>query len=105
MGQRPERPPWIRLLRITGETYPWCVWWWPTGDACWACGVPALMEGRMRRRGLDVYRSPLLCGACGATRVWAVVDGVTSETPIEGGAWTPPDEAVAELRRLAFNRR
>ena len=48
--------------------------------------------------------SPLLCGACGATRLWPVVSGGTSETPIEGGAWAPPDEAVAELRRLAFNR-
>jgi hypothetical protein len=62
------------------------------------------MEGRMRRPGLDMARSPLLCGVCGATQVWPVVDGATSKAPIEGGAWAPPDGAVAELRRLAFNR-
>jgi hypothetical protein len=49
-------------------------------------------------------RSPLLCGACGAARVWPVVPCGTSETPMEGGTWAPPDGAVAELRRLAFNR-
>ena len=65
-GQR-ERPPWIRLSRITGSSRPDAVWWWPTEDACWACGVPDVMEGRMRRPGLDKSRSPLLCGA---TRVW-----------------------------------
>jgi hypothetical protein len=101
--QRRERPPWIRLLRMTGTNWPYAVWWWPS-DACWACGLPTVMEGRMRRAGLDMSRSPRLCGACGATRVWPVVFGGTSETPIEGSTWTPPDEAVAELRRLAFNR-
>jgi hypothetical protein len=44
------------------------------------------MQGRMRRASLDMFRSPLLCGACGAARVWPVASGCTSEAPIEGGA-------------------
>lgn len=98
-----ERPPWVRLVLISGQP-PFNVRWAHLAESCAGCGLQTVFGGR-HGQGHPIHGKAWfemsVCFACGLARV---PDGTTRGATrfLTGNQWTPPCPAVKRLRRLAF---